>query len=64
MTLSAMMLSIVREVPEVKMSGAIANMMARRIQGRSDRTALMMSTPLKFSGPFSSKIGVFWTASS
>jgi hypothetical protein len=24
----------------------------------------MMSTPLKFSGPFSSKIGVFWTASS
>ena len=24
----------------------------------------MMSMPLKFSGPFSSKIGVFWTASS
>ena len=32
--------------------------------GSKDRTARMMSTPLKFSGPFSSKIGVFCTASS
>ena len=32
--------------------------------GSNDRTARMMSTPLKFSGPFSSKIGVFCTASS
>ena len=33
-------------------------------QGSNERTALMMSIPLKFSGPFSSKIGVFCTASS
>ena len=32
--------------------------------GSKLRTARMMSTPLKFSGPFSSKIGVFCTASS
>ena len=32
--------------------------------GSNERTARMMSMPLKFSGPFSSKIGVFWTASS
>ena len=32
--------------------------------GSNERTARMMSTPLKFSGPFSSKMGVFWTASS
>ena len=32
--------------------------------GSKDLTARMMSTPLKFSGPFSSKIGVFCTASS
>ena len=32
--------------------------------GSNDRTARMMSTPLKFSGPFSSKIGVFCTESS
>ena len=32
--------------------------------GSNERTARMMSTPLKFSGPFSSKIGVFCTASS
>ena len=32
--------------------------------GSNDRTARMMSIPLKFSGPFSSKIGVFCTASS
>ena len=33
-------------------------------QGSKLRTARMMSTPLKFSALFSSKIGVFWTASS
>ena len=33
-------------------------------QGSNEWTARMMSTPLKSSGPFSSKIGVFWTASS
>ena len=33
-------------------------------QGSNECTARMMSTPLKLSGPFSSKIGVFWTASS
>jgi hypothetical protein len=33
-------------------------------QARNERTARMMSIPLKFSGPFSSKIGVFCTASS
>ena len=33
-------------------------------QGSKLRTARMMSMPLKFSGPFSSKIGVFCTASS
>ena len=32
--------------------------------GSNERTARMMSMPLKFSGPFSSKIGVFCTASS
>ena len=32
--------------------------------GSNEWTARMMSIPLKFSGPFSSKIGVFWTASS
>ncbi len=32
--------------------------------GSKERTARMMSMPLKLSGPFSSKIGVFWTASS
>ena len=32
--------------------------------GSNEWTARMMSTPLKFSGPFSSKIGVFCTASS
>jgi len=32
--------------------------------GSKLRTARMMSMPLKFSGPFSSKIGVFCTASS
>ena len=32
--------------------------------GSNERTARMMSIPLKFSGPFSSKIGVFCTASS
>ncbi len=32
--------------------------------GSKLRTARMMSTPLKSSGPFSSKIGVFCTASS
>jgi hypothetical protein len=32
--------------------------------GSKLRTARMMSIPLKFSGEFSSKIGVFWTASS
>ena len=32
--------------------------------GSNERTARMMSTPLKFSGPFSSKMGVFCTASS
>ncbi len=32
--------------------------------GSKERTARMMSIPLKFSGPFSSKIGVFCTASS
>ena len=32
--------------------------------GSKERTARMMSMPLKFSGPFSSKIGVFCTASS
>ena len=32
--------------------------------GSKLRTARMMSIPLKFSGPFSSKIGVFCTASS
>ena len=32
--------------------------------GSKLRTARMMSTPLKFSGPFSSKMGVFCTASS
>ena len=32
--------------------------------GSKLRTARMMSTPLNFSGPFSSKIGVFCTASS
>src|SRR6185503_8558638 len=33
-------------------------------QGSKLRTVRMMSMPLKFSGPFSSKIGVFCTASS
>jgi hypothetical protein len=33
-------------------------------QGSNERTARMMSTPLNLSGPFSSKIGVFCTASS
>src|ERR1043166_6085453 len=33
-------------------------------QGSKLRTARMMSTPLNLSGPFSSKIGVFCTASS
>jgi hypothetical protein len=33
-------------------------------QGSKLRTARMTSIPLNFSGPFSSKIGVFWTASS
>src|SRR5581483_1133495 len=33
-------------------------------QGSKLRTARMMSMPLKLSGSFSSKIGVFWTASS
>ena len=37
---------------------------ARQARVEADRTARMMSTPLKFSGPFSSKIGVFCTASS
>ena len=32
--------------------------------GSKLRTARMMSTPLNLSGPFSSKIGVFCTASS
>ena len=32
--------------------------------GSKLRTARMMSMPLKLSGPFSSKSGVFWTASS
>src|SRR6201999_2106403 len=32
--------------------------------GSKLRTARMMSMPLKFSGPFSSKMGVFCTASS
>ena len=32
--------------------------------GSNDRTARMMSMPLNLSGPFSSKIGVFCTASS
>ena len=32
--------------------------------GSNEWTARMMSMPLKFSGPFSSKIGVFCTASS
>ena len=32
--------------------------------GSKLRTARMMSIPLKWSGPFSSKMGVFWTASS
>ena len=32
--------------------------------GSNEWTARMMSTPLKLSGPFSSKIGVFCTASS
>ena len=32
--------------------------------GSNERTARMMSMPLKLSGPFSSKIGVFCTASS
>ncbi len=32
--------------------------------GSKLRTARMMSMPLKLSGGFSSKIGVFWTASS
>src|ERR1051326_8085942 len=32
--------------------------------GSKLRTARMMSMPLNLSGPFSSKIGVFWTASS
>ncbi len=32
--------------------------------GSKLRTVRMMSMPLKVSGPFSSKIGVFWTASS
>ena len=32
--------------------------------GSNERTARMMSIPLKLSGPFSSKIGVFCTASS
>src|SRR6516164_6162493 len=33
-------------------------------QGSKLRTARMISMPLNLSGPFSSKIGVFWTASS
>ena len=33
-------------------------------QGSKLRTARMMSMPLNLSGPFSSKIGVFCTASS
>ena len=33
-------------------------------QGSNERTARMMSMPLNLSGPFSSKIGVFCTASS
>ena len=33
-------------------------------QGSKLRTARMMSTPLNSFGPFSSKIGVFWIASS
>ena len=32
--------------------------------GSNERTARMMSMPLNLSGPFSSKIGVFCTASS
>jgi len=33
-------------------------------QGSKLRTARMTSMPLKLSGEFSSKMGVFWTASS